>query len=217
MAGGWNGAGSNTSVFGINYRKTPHAEAGDLGSKLPKRPTGTVWTAGDVAEVSWSINANHGGGYYWRLCKLPLEGQLLSEACFQRTPLKFVGATRFRWDDDPASEEAIATTLVSTGTSPAGSIWAMNPIPRNDTQSTGASFPPKCRETCTGCEGGRGGACATCRCTGKWGPANLEIVDRVAIPWMLPAGEYVLGWRWDTEESNQVWNACSDVTIRTYL
>ena len=73
----------------------------------------------------------------------------------------------------------------------------MNPIPRNDTAQTGASFRPKCNETCTGCSGGAGGACATCRCTGEWGPANLEIVDRVALPWMLPAGDYVLGWRWD--------------------
>jgi len=26
-------------------------------------------------------------------------------------------------------------------------------------------------------------------------------------------GEWVLGWRWDCEESNQVWASCSDVTI----
>ena len=39
-------------------------------------------------------------------------------------------------------------------------------------------------------------------------------MDRVALPWMLPAGDYVLGWRWDTEESNQVWGQCADVTIK---
>ena len=67
----------------------------------------------------------------------------------------------------------------------------MNPIPRNDSHQTGTSFAPKCNETCTNCTGQKGGACALCRCTGEWGPANLEIVDRVALPWMLPAGFYV--------------------------
>ena len=46
-----------------------------------------------------------------------------------------------------------------------------------------------------------------------WGPYNLEIVDRVEIPRGLPAGYYVLGWRWDCEESNQIWSSCSDITI----
>ena len=92
----------------------------------------------------------------------------------------------------------------------------MNPIPRNDSAQTGASFAPRCRETCSGCSGGQGGACTACRCTGEWGPANLEIVDHVALPWMLPAGDYVVGWRWDAEESNQVWSACSDVTIKPH-
>ena len=50
-------------------------------------------------------------------------------------------------------------------------------------------------------------------CTGMWGPYNLEIVDRVEIPRGLPAGYYVLGWRWDCEESNQIWSSCSDITI----
>ena len=55
---------------------------------------------------------------------------------------------------------------------------------------------------CQGMEDGAGGAEPT-----------LEIVDRVLIPADLPAGEYVLGWRWDCEESNQIWQSCSDVTI----
>ena len=50
-------------------------------------------------------------------------------------------------------------------------------------------------------------------CTGMRGPYNLEIVDRVEIPRRLAAGYYVLGWRWDCEESNQIWSSCSDITI----
>ena len=46
-----------------------------------------------------------------------------------------------------------------------------------------------------------------------WGPYNLEIVDNVRIPVGLEPGEYVLGWRWDCEESTQIWNSCSDITL----
>jgi len=214
VAGGVKSSLDRNGEYGVSYRNTTHARWGRLGSSLPRRETGTVWTAGEVVEVSWSLNANHGGGYYYRLCKLPEDGSPVTEACFQQTPLEYVGNTRFRWNADPSTEEEIDTVLVSQGTTPPGSTWAMNPIPRNDTEQTGASFAPKCNETCSGCSGGFGGACSGCRCTGEWGPVNLEIVDRVALPWMLPAGDYVLGWRWDTEESNQVWGQCADVTIK---
>ena len=41
---------------------------GDRGSELPALPTATVWRAGQEAEVTWQITANHGGGYQYRLC-----------------------------------------------------------------------------------------------------------------------------------------------------
>lgn len=216
VAGGYTKYMESAHIYGIHYTNTTHAKHGDRGSLLPRRDTGIVWTAGDVVEVSWTMNANHGGGYYWRLCKLPSDGAPVTESCFQETPLQFVGPTHLRWDRNDSTLEPIDNVFVGEGTHPAGSIWAMNPIPRNDSAQTGASFKPKCNETCTGCSGGQGGACMHCKCTGEWGPANLEIVDHVALPWMLPEGDYVLGWRWDCEESNQVWNACSDVTIKAY-
>lgn len=99
---------------------------------------------------------------------------------------------------------------VSHGTLPAGSTWAKNPLPRNDTSNTGQSFAPKCEER-PGC--GSEAHASHCLCSGMWGPFNLEIVDQVRIPSSLPAGDYVLGWRWDCEESNQIWASCSDVTV----
>ena len=42
------------------------------------------------------MNANHGGGYSYRLCKIPEEGRSgLTEECFQRTPLFF--ASNEQW------------------------------------------------------------------------------------------------------------------------
>merc|ERR1712232_1489278 len=44
---------------------------------------------------------------------------------------------------------------------------------------------------------------------------NFNIIDEVMIPADLPAGEYVLGFRWDCEQTPQIWQNCADVTITT--
>jgi hypothetical protein len=76
--------------YGAQYFNTSFASQGDLGSVvLPRTPSETVWEAGAVVEVSWAIYANHGGGYQYRLC--PAD-EPLTEACFFRTPLPFVGS-----------------------------------------------------------------------------------------------------------------------------
>ena len=42
---------------------------------------------------------------------------------------------------------------------------------------------------------------------------KVNIVDRVVVPAALPAGEYLLSWRWDSEQTEQIWQNCADVTI----
>ena len=49
--------------------------------------------------------------------------------------------------------------------------------------------------------------------TGSPAAQNMEVVDFVRIPRALPAGDYVLGWRWDCEQSSQVWSNCADITL----
>ena len=47
-----------------------------------------------------------------------------------------------------------------------------------------------------------------------WGiEKGLEVVDKLEVPVSLPPGNYVLGWRWDCEETAQVWQSCADVNI----
>jgi len=38
-------------------------------------------------------------------------------------------------------------------------------------------------------------------------------VDRLAVPTTLAPGLYVLGFRWDAEQTSQVWSSCADVEI----
>jgi len=189
--------------FGGIYVNTTHAKLGDYGTQvLPKTPTGVQWTAGSAVELSWSIEANHAGGYLYRLA--PADGPLNEEA-FNKIPLEFVGMQGFRWDGGPSkggAEHFYNGTYVDVGTVPAGSKWSLNPVPRYD---HGGAQKPKCVET------------ADYKCTGMEDGSNaqptLEIVDRVLIPAGLKPGAYVLGWRWDCEESNQIWQSCSDVTV----
>ena len=69
--------GQQPGVAGADYTETPLAKLGDLGSRLPPMPTGTVWTAGGTAEVGWTLKAWHGGGCVrrphpelWLVCTL---------------------------------------------------------------------------------------------------------------------------------------------------
>merc|ERR1712142_945566 len=77
----------------------------------------------------------------------------------------------------------------------------MNPIPRNDTKQTGQSFRPRCEER-PDCRSTM--VMSNCLCSGIWGPYDLTIVDKLQLPGDLVPGDYVLGWRWDCEESTHL-------------
>ena len=198
------------------FATTIFATMGDLGSRvLAPAPSGTVWAAGASVEVSWGIRFNHGGGYAYRLCPA---GEKLTEACFRRTHLEFDrGAQQLQWNN--GTRLPINGTFVDEGTRPAGSTWAMNPIPRIDFDSK-SSGQPASFEGCAfnGTAGVNGTVVgAACRmfdppcadggwysqpgavgavdvegeCSGDW--TGGRIVDTVKIPAGLPAGDYVLG------------------------
>jgi len=188
------------------YYTTPLAKTGDLGSKLPPAPTGTVWKIGATAPIKWSIRANHGGGYHYRLC--PAEEEL-TEACFNKYPLQF--ATNFHTLEYSNSSNPVEVktmvingTYTVTGTLPVGSTWARNPLPYSNGQSP-PTFPPPCDEKIDRTKSDTG------TCSGR-DPYNTLIGDDVVVPTVAP-GKYVLGIRWDCEKSAQVWTNCADIEI----
>ena len=79
----------------------------------------TVWPAGSAQDVAWSITANHGGGYAYRLC--PKGGEeggdgSESEACFQEGHLEFVGDSSWiQYGDDAGNRTAIPAHRTSKG------------------------------------------------------------------------------------------------------
>lgn len=174
----------------------------------------TNWTRGDEVEVAWSILVNHGGGYSYRLCKLPEEGRKgLTEECFQQTPLDFVGDTQWvQYGEDKSTRLEIPAVRTDQGTTPSGSQWTRNPIPACNGQdggfhdpdcTNGTQFPPPGPHLY-----GFG--------VDKWYKFNIfgfSIVDKVKIPKDLEPGNYVLSFRWDCEQGAQVWNTCSSILL----
>lgn len=48
-------------------------------------------------------------------------------------------------------------------------------------------------------------------CSGDWTLGMIS--DKVIIPEDIKPGKYVVSWRWDCEETAQVWQNCADVNI----
>lgn len=211
------------------FATVPFAKMGDLGSKvLPSAPSGTVWTMGASAEVAWGMRYNHGGGYQYRLC--PANANL-TEKCFQQTPLDFDRtAQELMWRN--GTRLSIPGIFVDKGTWPPNSTWARNPIPRIDFDSRSSGQPANfsgcqrvakgqaCRQFDPPCPGDHGwysqppkhnAVDVVGECSGDW-TLGL-IVDKVMVPTTIAPGDYVLGFRWDCEETTQVWSSCADITI----
>jgi len=228
---------------GGDYAPTKNAKLGDLGSELPKAPSSTVWLAGSEVEVAWSHKAWHGGGYQYRLCPAdsPLTEDCFQKYpvpfADHTSRLRWGGVGVAKICEGGSYKDCVvpfnATEVGGDAVIPKGSTWRRVPIPRAPWawSETGASFEPVCKESAAcvnyhgpkfsgpGCDHNES-SCSTgafpCECSG-WGVGDLfrlEIVDKLRIPSDLPSGEWVLGWRWDCEESTQVWASCSDVTIK---
>ena len=211
MAGGTvpSQAGPGEAIFNNNS----FASMGDLGSRaLPTAPSGTIWKAGEAVEVTWGIRFNHGGGYQYRLCAAD---EPLTEACFQKTPLAFDRAKQsLVWNN--GTRLPIEGTFVDQGTVPAGSTWAMNPIPRIDFDSISSGQPKNfsgcdmvnglptgkaCRQFEPPCPWDNGwyaqppyktNVDVEGACSGDW--TSGVISDFVLIPKDLPAGDCAPSW-----------------------
>merc|ERR1719215_661432 len=98
------------------------------GRELPELDgVNTVWPRGSVQEVAWTIHANHGGGYAYRLCKKDSD---LSEECFQAGHLQFESDQSWiQYGDNKTNRTQFSSYRITEGTWPEGSMWSRNPVP----------------------------------------------------------------------------------------
>eukprot|EP01051_Picozoa_sp_SAG22_P020501 SAG22_NODE_4165_length_1362_cov_1.596991_1_plen_169_part_00 len=67
--------------------------------------------------------------------------------------------------------------------------------------------------SCTETAAGEGETCGFgCDCS-RAPMLEVNIVDRVIVPGAIEPGHYLVSWRWDAEQSNQVWQNCGDVDV----
>ena len=169
----WNKPGS------IPLEKPCGHVGGQDGRDLPMT-TVTQVEAGSDLEVAWAINANHGGGYSWRLCPSSANatGYMATEACFQKHVLAASATNRdHAWvqqGNDVSSRKKIPMMRTTNGTYPAGSEWTRNPIPdRSD------YFPPPNNDVSLA----------------GHGPFPWSIVESYTVPSDLPTGPYMVRLR----------------------
>jgi hypothetical protein len=123
---------------------TPQAKLGNAGSTaLPRMPPVATWSAGMSYEVTWTIEANHAGGYLYRLA--PADGPL-TEAAYNKIPL------------DPSASRASArvaglhTAAPSTSSTTPTSARAPSPLApsgrstRSRATTTAACSRPSAKE-----------------------------------------------------------------------
>lgn len=179
----------------------------------------TVWQAGEKVETMWRITANHGGGYQYRICPKPMTSMMdLTEECFQKTPLPFVGGTQWlQYGADESNRTEILAMATSTGTTPAGSQWRRNPLPACSGYDGGSAETNPCTEPqfdppVPGAFGFFGSAKGSGHET-KGRLRYYAIVDELQLPSDLTPGDYVLSFRYDCDQTPQVWNTCADIQI----
>ena len=150
----------------------------------------TEWARGSIVPVGF-VAIYHGGGYNYRLCKMPSIGKIgLTEECFKRNILKFAeNVTYWRdstdyWKDPPTdlswqTEEKTDVIVEDYLTGPylERSAWRyQGPIDYD-------------------------------------GYVERFYKDLVVVPENIEPGEYVLSWRWDAATAPQVWVSCANIKI----
>merc|ERR1712167_286895 len=98
-------------------------------------------------------------------------------------------------DDSQADKEIVTRTYVA----PDGAQWPIHGRATPDCPA-GTMFEPGFDEFTQGYLR-----------PGNSGKNKFSIMDDVNVP--NKPGKYVLGWRWDCEEADQVWNSCADIEI----
>lgn len=235
-------AGGGPLAFANGGTAPKGYQQGSDGLNAPEHEP-TVWQLGASVEVAWAISANHGGGYSYRLCKksdgvseecfqrtpLRFEGETSYIIDNQGNIINSFPMTKVtqgttpsgsEWARDPIPGCKVCDDAIAECGQP------LDPVPLNETGG-GYSDPWNAQVTCYGmcCGAGSSKAHGACPDGTEFYPAvsghsgfgkdvpDWSIMDRVVIPEDLEEGDYLISWRWDCEESTQVWQNCADVHL----
>jgi hypothetical protein len=164
-----------------------------------------TYKAGDTVEVEWCVSnmADHGGLYSYRICTdddlvakfidpshTPDQDEMDAlESCFQ--------AGQLRCDDVPGQDCPVHPDCVGTdwGCSNATSWFACG---------------PKDEGRCMAAPQAQSGSGETCTTHGGEGTI---LRDQVKLPDGYTSNHTLMGFRWDCEDTGQLWLHCADIAI----
>jgi len=149
----------------------------------------TEWKRGTNQWVYWKSGAQHRGGYAYRLCKVPAKGiSGVTEECFQKGHLNFHGGSTWTYD------HAVHKTYnINNWKKIKAQRTRKGTTPKNS-QWAKVILPPEGYDK-------------------QYHEHNWAFKDKVKIPKNLAVGDYVLSFRWDCQNTHQVWNSCANVKI----
>lgn len=195
---------------------------GDDGRTLKGNTKPVDWTIGSEEEVIYGVEANHGGGYQYRLCPKPENAMDLTEECFMKMPLVLGKKAWVQFNGDRNNRTEFTPLRTTTGTVPAGSQWSRNAIPACHTFLPGGggvldynciTGGPQFTPPALGAYGFWGDHNSGNVALGWGRVSNVSIVDTLTVP-DVATGNYVLQFRYDAEQTSQVWNSCADLRIK---
>jgi len=217
--------------------------AGDKGSEVLPAQEKTTWQAGATAKVGWALSAQHGGGHSYRLCPkghtldeecfqsntLKFSGSNStihfhdgSHADITIPTRTYTAPDGTEWRTNPIpgcacdvgiacggksqdmgnhAHDLYATSENCVGEYPKSDLYAKHGK-ATDACPHGTMFEPGFTQFTQG---------FLTNFAGQTGGNTFSVMDDVHVP--SKVGEYVLGWRWDCEETDQVWNSCADIVI----
>ena len=129
------------------------------------------------------------GGYAYRLCKVPAGGiSQVTEQCFRDGHLSFSGDDTWIWEKTGKSRSFT------------GADWSRQRAARtrDGTTPSGSQWAKIDLPSPPGKINNKG----------AW-----AFKDNVQVPALLEPGRYVLSFRWDTQNTPQVWNSCANINI----
>jgi len=202
----------------------------------------TAGESAEVAMGAWYANHGGGSQYrLCKASEFTADG-IKNEECFQRTPLGYATDSSWvQFGNDKKHRTEFKAVRVSDentkGVKPSGSTWTKVPVPNckdlacfkerfgGHTSNTTKTNNRLEFDEPAGGAFGFGMASYGVNYQQRVGPSitsatferekkhyDFQIVDKVLVPKDLE-GTYVLSWRWDSEQTAQVWSNCAIVEI----
>ena len=165
----------------------------------------------------------------YRICKKGESHFNLTEECFQGEdpsrgrPLTLTDSSWIQYGFENNRSE-FKPTRSREGTHPRGSQWSKNPVSLcgDASEGVGGVFDEGCNTTkyptqfppvAPGAFGFWGIYKLGTPLAGIGRLHELSIIDRVQVPTNLGEGLFTVSFRYDCEQTSQVWNSCGDVEI----